>query len=254
MTGPAETADLWHDLVALEPGTRWPASDRAAETVAQWLWEHPGVQVITRIGQPPMPKAPPRRVTATQVADRFHLLQTWRRCSPGLHHTHRPSTLSMRHCASKRSCSPTAQGASQCPRATPEPCSSGRRSAPRRQALYDGRVTLHRAAGRCPLLPGRWARAAHDLSLSAYADVSRQQHRSTYGRSLLTPRKPICSPAEMRGAGPDAAVSGTPTARLHRGYALVAAYTSRYARHRAVNRAPEPGADAARVAGAARRP
>ena len=50
--------------------------DRTAETVPQWLREHPGVEVIARDRRAPMPRGPARgAATATQGADRFHLLQ-----------------------------------------------------------------------------------------------------------------------------------------------------------------------------------
>jgi transposase len=77
------------DLERRQPVALLP--DRTAETVAQWLREHPGVEIIARDRSSAYAEgARQGAATATQVADRFHLLQNLREALDQLFLTHSP--------------------------------------------------------------------------------------------------------------------------------------------------------------------
>jgi transposase len=64
--------------------------DRTAHTLAQWLQEHPGVKVIARDRATAYAEgARQGAAAATQVADRFHLLQNLREALEQVFATHR---------------------------------------------------------------------------------------------------------------------------------------------------------------------
>ena len=63
-------------LVDSSAANPWHLPERTAETVAQWLREHPGVEVIARDRASAHAEGARHGAPgATQVADRFHLLQ-----------------------------------------------------------------------------------------------------------------------------------------------------------------------------------
>src|SRR3989454_824503 len=63
--------------------------DRTADTVAQWLREHPGVEVIARDRSSAYAEGARQGASeATQVADRFHLLQNLREALDQVFTTH----------------------------------------------------------------------------------------------------------------------------------------------------------------------
>jgi transposase len=76
------------DLERQQPVALLP--DREAETLAQWLHAHPGVQIITRDrARAYADGARHGAPEATQVADRFHLLQNLVEALEQVFHTHR---------------------------------------------------------------------------------------------------------------------------------------------------------------------
>ena len=85
------TVTLTPELVDLErrqPVILW--LDREAETLGRWLQAHPGVEVITRDRASAYADGAGHGAPeATQVADRFHLLQNLVEALEYVFHTHR---------------------------------------------------------------------------------------------------------------------------------------------------------------------
>jgi transposase len=180
------------DLERRQPVALLP--DRTAETLAQWLREHPGVQVIARDRSSTYAEgARQGAAAATQVADRFHLLQNLAEALEPVFTTH-DRALQAVNAAMRQQPVPLPDGtvAVAVPPPPTPPAEEARAAqrAARRQARYDEVWALHRQG---------WSTAA----IAAQVGCSRrtiewylqmptwpgQQHRRHYGRSILNPYK-----------------------------------------------------------------
>jgi transposase len=178
------------DLERRQPVALLP--DRTAETLAQWLREHPGVQVIARDRSSTYAEgARHGAAAATQVADRFHLIQNLAEALDEAFITQHQA-LNAVNTAMRQQPVPLPDGTLAVPVLPPptppaEQARAAQRAA-RRQARYDKVWALHRQG---------WSTAA----IAAQVGCSRrtierylrmptwpvQQHRRHYGRSILNP-------------------------------------------------------------------
>jgi transposase len=180
------------DLERRQPVALLP--DRTAETLAQWLREHPGVQVIARDRSSTYAEgARQGAAAATQVADRFHLLQNLAEALEPVFTTH-DYALQAVNAAMRQQPVPLPDGTVAVPVPPPptSPAEEARAAqrAARRQARYDEVWALHRQG---------WSTSA----IAAQVGCSRRtierylqmptwpgrQHRRHYGRSVLNPYK-----------------------------------------------------------------
>jgi transposase len=180
------------DLERRQPVELLP--DRTAETVAQWLREHPGVEVIARDRSSTYAEGARQGApNATQVADRFHLLQNLAEALEPVFTTH-DRALQAVNAALRQQPVPLPDGtvAVAVPPPPTPPAEEARAAqrAARRQARYDEAWALHRQG---------WSTAA----IAAQVGCSRRtierylqmptwpgrQHRRHYGRSVINPYK-----------------------------------------------------------------
>ena len=219
------------DLERRQPVALLP--DRTAETVAQWLRQHPGVEVLARDrSQAYADGARQGAPAATQVADRFHLLQNLRKTLDQVFLTH-GQALEAVNALMRQQPVPLPDGAVAVPvppHAMPPPAQQ--RAAQRqahRQALHTQVWALHRQGWTAPAIAqqvGLGLRTVQrDLRSATFAGRKR---RSDRGDSVLNPYKPYL--LERWNAGCYTAM------RLFRdlrqrgyagGYGVVAAYARR---------------------------
>ena len=209
-------------------------ADRPAATVAQWLRAHPGVEVIARDrSQAYADGARQGAPAATQVADRFHLLQNLREALDQVFLTHEHALEAVNTLRRQQSVLLT-EGAVAVPvpppvePPTPAQQRAGQRQA-RRQALHTQVWALHHQGWTAPAIAqhvGLSLRTVQrDLRSATFAGRKR---RSDRGESVLNPYKPYL--LERWNAGCYTAM------RLFRdlrqrgyagGYGVVAAYARR---------------------------
>jgi transposase len=207
--------------------------DRTADTVAQWLREHPGVKVIARDRSTAYAEGARHGVPAApQVADRFHLLQNLREALDQVFLTH-AQTLDAVNALMHQQPVALSDGAVAVPVPPHDiPLSAQQRAAQRqarRQALHTQVWALHRQGWTAPAIAqhlGMSLRTVQrDLRSATFAG---RRRRSDRGESVLNPYKPYL--LERWNAGCYTAM------RLFRdlrqrgyagGYGVVAAYARR---------------------------
>jgi transposase len=219
------------DLERRQPVALLP--DRTAETVAQWLREHPGVEVIARDRSSAYAEGARQGASAaTQVADRFHLLQNLAEALYQVFATQSHALDAVNETVRQQAV-PLPDGGAAVPvppRATPAPAQQ--RAAQRqahRQALHTQVWALHRQGWTAPAIAqhiGMSLRTVQrDLQSTTFAG---RQRRSDRGESVLNPYTPYL--LERWNAGCYTAM------RLFRdlrqrgytgGYGVVAAYARR---------------------------
>jgi transposase len=181
------------DLERRQPVALLP--DRTADTVAQWLREHPGVKVIARDRSTAYAEGARHGAPAAiQVADRFHLFQNLREALDQVFTTHEKA-LEAVNTLGRHQPIPLPDGAMALPvplHDLPRPAQQrGAQRQARRQALHTQVWTLHQQG---------WTGAAiaqhvglslrtvqRDLRTPTFAGRKR---RSDAGESLLTTYKP----------------------------------------------------------------
>jgi hypothetical protein len=178
------------DLERRQPVALLP--ERTAEPVAQWLREHPGVEVIARdrasaYAEGARQGAP----NAPQVADRFHLLQNLRETLDHVFATHGP-VLDAVNAAMRQQPVPLPDGTvavSVPPPPTPlaEEARAAQRAA-QRQARYDAVWALHRQGWSTVAIAAQVGCSCR--TIERYLQMPTwpgRQHRRHYGRSIVNP-------------------------------------------------------------------
>jgi transposase len=176
------------DLERRQPVALLP--ERTAETVAQWLREHPGVEVIARDRASAYAEGARQGASeATQVADRFHLLQNLREALDQVFTTHH-HTLDAVNAAVCQQPIPLPDGTVAVPVPPPATPPLVQQQAARRHALYDEVWALHRQGWPTTAIAAQVGRSCR--TIERYLRMPTwpvRQHRSHYGRSVLNPYK-----------------------------------------------------------------
>jgi transposase len=228
------------DLERRQPVALLP--DREATTLTQWLQAHPGVAIITRDrARAYADGARHGAPAATQVADRFHVLQNLVEALEQVFHTHAP-TLDAVNDALRRQGVRLADGTVAV--AVPPPRPTGQQKTAQRRAH---RVACHQQvwALRAQGWLGHAIAAQLGIGKSTVfrylrtTSLPERKRRSDRGRSILTPYKPYL--LERWNTG------GHDALRLfrelqQRGYAGSYATVARYARRmrQAQGQGPQP--------------
>jgi transposase len=178
------------DLERRQPVALLP--DRAAEPLAQWLREHPGVEVIARDRSSAYAEGARQGASeATQVADRFHLLQNLRKTLDEVFTTHHYA-LNAVNAARRQQPVLLPDGRLAVP--VPPPPIPARaeqqatQRAAQRQALYEQVWALHRQGWTVVAIAAQVGRSCRTIERYLRRPTwPGRQHRSHYGRSVLNP-------------------------------------------------------------------
>ena len=171
-------------------------AERTADTVAQWLREHPGVEVIARDrSQAYAEGARQGAPAATQVADRFHLLQNLREALDQVFLTHEHA-LEAVNTLMRQQPVLLPEGAIAVPvpppLETPTPAQqrAGQRQA-RRQALHTQVWALHHQGWTAPAIAQHVGLSLRTVQRDLRsATCAGRKRRSDRGDSILNPYKP----------------------------------------------------------------
>jgi transposase len=219
------------DLERRQPVALLP--DRTAETVAQWLQEHPGVQVIARDRSTAYAEGARHGApAATQVADRFHLLQNLREALDQVFSTHSQALDAVNALVHQQPVlrADGVLAVSVPPHAIPLPAQQ--RAAERqahRQALHTQVWALHRQGWTASAIAQHVGMSLRTVQrdLHSATFVGRKRRRD-HGESGLTPYKPYL--LERWNAGCYTAMRLCRELRQRGyagGYGVVAAYACR---------------------------
>jgi transposase len=215
-----------HRPVALLP-------DRTAETLAHWLQEHPGVEVIARDRSKAYADGAHQGAPAAiQVADRFHLLQNLAEALDQVFSAH-GEVLDAVNAALRQQPVPVPEGAVAVPVPSTDPPTPAQQRAAQRQArrqrvyeqvwaLRHQGWTVFAIAQHIGISPRTVQR---DLQTTTFVG---RQRRSDRGRSLLNPYKAALLERWNAGCRTAAQLFRDLKPRGYTGsYALVAAYARR---------------------------
>ena len=176
-----------HQPVALLP-------ERTAEPVAQWLRAHPGVEVIARDRASAYAEGARQGAPgATQVADRFHLLQNLAEVLTQVFTTHGRALDAVNTTAHPQPVPlPDGTRAVSVPPPPTPPAEEARAAqrAARRQAVYEEVWTLHRQGWSTVAIAAQVGRSCRTIERYLQTPTwPGRQHRRHYGRSIVTPYK-----------------------------------------------------------------
>src|SRR5918999_389539 len=181
------------DLERRQPVALLP--DRTAETFAQWLREHPGVEVIARDRSKAYADGAHQGApAATQVADRFHLLQNLAEALDQVFTSHGQVLDAVNETMCQQPV-PLSDGTVAVPVPLPSTPTPARPHAAqrqvRRQAVYEQVWALHRQGWTVPAIAQHVGMSARTVQRDLRTTIfPGRQPRSDRGHSLLDPYKP----------------------------------------------------------------